>query len=1013
MDGYRKIVVKDFEPSPDKSKEMLKTFFSLQRADLAVMDNSAVVLLGARDLVEEGDTSVYSINRIGMLELKNGSTVKLDQIVKYLGGLDSDVHNERYFIRNGQNGFSGTYDSFITGEKCNCGLIDPDKHTCNLLEPLTNTQIQNYHDNKDPHSADTKNVVCVANGLYLEVINEEDEYGPVDGLFTLQLTYANPGEGGGFVYASIPESTGDFICETHRWSFSVNNNVTASNYQSLVDENLIFVREPGKGFRRPTGAYDSNKIYYSRVVVVDSENKPVFMDIIDDVGGAVSSGNAVNGYTYYYWYIGGPSVTFDVNLTGYIGAAATSFSANTTLPQHAVPYSYVLYGVDVNEALEKAVASDYDLVQKASVSGQQIALELRATVYDEESDSYVAKSLGFLYYDSTAQKWGLKQGTTGMTGYNGDADIVDDNILMSTRIGSTNDQLAWVLHKSPDVTKTCSDLEVYVDIDLFESDTNGNPHAVTTGTSALSYTAALNIVRLTATQSAFVQNGGNYNGVANNESVHITGSSKFTVEWQTRYVPAANPKENGMTMTWALSTQQYTYYMNESTGEYFSCRVGLNDVEDAFNFADGMNVGNFASEFVKLSNGNYKRGDAIFSLKSSFASEAIPARTRITMVDMNGSNPAYYYYICTGDETYIDLMNFKQMGTNTMIRDLADSQKPAFIWAYDAQTMAMITERLVFVFDLDVQAGNEFTGSLTLQHMYGNAQNAVDILDYAKAEMVGNSVSYRRYFPKDVTYEFNPGSTGVNTSTYKAEFKEVAYSDIGTAVLNVHVKEDENWINTLFRENGFAVKVSLVDSNGKSLAMPAGMYFEYRGEYYYPGPDSTYVSVPVMEFGDHEIIIHNPQFSLKTAVGGDTATFKVEYYSAPDANYYDSFNTDVSGEASYQIIESPSYSLRVVSGDAAQIYEPKDIVALRYTTDKSVNAATERVKVTVNLKNRGTGEYDQVDWQALFSTSAPGAMAEGNGVNLQWKIADNAASGTYRLIFTYADHTEYVNIIVK
>lgn len=992
VDGYRKITVKDFEPSPDKSKEMLKTFHSLQRADLAVLDNSAVVLLGAKDLVEEGDSSVYSINRIGKLELRNGSAVKLDQIVKYLGGLYSDLDVNRGFINKGHNGTNN-----YTGH----GGTNPGNAVLNVDE------INQYHDGTSTnHPAEKKNVVCVANGLYLEVINEQDIYGAVNGLFTLQLTYANPGEGGGFVYASIPESTGDFICETKRWTFkAITDSVNADNYENLVATNQIFIRVPGKGFRRPpVGGYSATEVYYERVETM-VEGKPVYMDIIDNVGGLT----ATNGYTYYYWYIGGPSVTFDVDITGYIGAGTTAFQANSTLPQHAsVELAYVLYGVDVNEAMRQAIKNGvYQLVQTSDVDDQQIALELRAN----------GQSLGFLYYDSVNNVWGIQKEldngqTQRMTGYAGNPNInvVSANQLISMKVGANNDQLTWVFHKSAKVTNTCSDLEVLLDIDLYETK-GGQPVAVTTGTSSLSYTIGLNIVRLTATQSAFVQNGGNYNGVATNETVHITGSSKFTVEWQTRYVPAASPKENGLTMTWALSTQEYTYYMSESSGEYFTCRVGLNGKEVPFNYSDGMKVTNFDSEFVKLGDGSYKRGDAIFSLKSSFASKAIPARTRITMVDMNGSNPAYYYYICTGDETYIDLMNFKQMGTNTMIRDLADSQKPAFIWAYDAQTMAMITERLVFVFDLDVQAGNEFTGSLTLQHMY----DGVDILDYGKDEVSGNTTQHVRYWPKKLDYTFNPGSTGVSTKdgAYKVAFKETAYSDIGTAVLNVHVEEDIEWINTLFRENGFAVKVSLVDSNGNSLAMPAGMYFEYRGEHYYPGPDSTYVSVPVMEFGDHEIIIHNPQFSLKTAVGGDTATFKVEYYSAPDANYYDSFDTGVSGEASYQIIESPSYSLRVVSGDAAQIYESKDIVALRYTTDKSVNAATERVKVTVNLKNAETGEYDQVDWQALFSTSAPGAMAEGNGVNLQWKIADNAALGTYRLIFTYADHTEYVNIIVK
>ena len=52
--------------------------------------NTDLVLLGAVDLVEEGDATIYSINRIDELYLNDGSTVKLDQIVKYLGEITSD-----------------------------------------------------------------------------------------------------------------------------------------------------------------------------------------------------------------------------------------------------------------------------------------------------------------------------------------------------------------------------------------------------------------------------------------------------------------------------------------------------------------------------------------------------------------------------------------------------------------------------------------------------------------------------------------------------------------------------------------------------------------------------------------------------------------------------------------------------------------------------------------------------------------------------------------------------------
>ena len=84
--GVRTIELENY----NTNAETLKTFRSLQRADKVILRNTDIVLLGAVDLVEEGDNTVYSINRINTLLLENGSTVKLDQIVKYLGQIESD-----------------------------------------------------------------------------------------------------------------------------------------------------------------------------------------------------------------------------------------------------------------------------------------------------------------------------------------------------------------------------------------------------------------------------------------------------------------------------------------------------------------------------------------------------------------------------------------------------------------------------------------------------------------------------------------------------------------------------------------------------------------------------------------------------------------------------------------------------------------------------------------------------------------------------------------------------------
>ena len=293
VNGQRTINMKNFTTG----NEYLKTFYSLQRADIVNLDNCDVVLLGAIDLVEEGDTTIYSVNRIKNINMLNGSTIKLDQIVKYLENIYSDTQPDRKFIINGNNGVNSS-------------------ENLSELDPLTEEEQNDYINNET-----NKNIICVANGLYLELMKENNQYGSVKGLFTLQLLRANFGEGGGFVYASISESTGDFICLT---KFS----------------------EDGE-----------------------------YMLVVDDRGGYKN-----DTYLYYCWFIQGNLINYSLSINGYIGSEEMSYTETAIIPTHDQALYYILNNVIIDEhsVLFNAILDNkYDLVSKnTNLVGQEIAIEM-------------------------------------------------------------------------------------------------------------------------------------------------------------------------------------------------------------------------------------------------------------------------------------------------------------------------------------------------------------------------------------------------------------------------------------------------------------------------------------------------------------------------------------------------------------------------------------------------------------------------------------------------------------
>ena len=631
------------------------------------LNNSDIVLLGAVDLVEEGDNTVYSINRINTLLLENGSTVKLDQIVKYLGQIESDYEflpgdntPNRKFIDAGNNGTNG-YTSL--------GGSNP--------IPLTDDEIEEYRLGESV--SNLKNIICVANGLYLEILNEDNQYGMVKGLFTLQLLRANEGEGGGFVYASIESSIGAFICETK---------------------------------------YGPTKPY---------------MSIVGNV-----SGFSIDKYTYYCWFIQGDTINYQIDVEGYIGSDQVSYKESSIIPEHTESLYYILNYIKVNQVLTNAITENkYQLVQKNNnLIDQEIALEL-----------YIgSNSIGYLSYVDDI--WYI----CDKVGYESNADNLITNLssykLGEFNIGHIENELSIVLHKSKEVNAEIQNMQLEFEIDLYTDELQ----LFSNGTSKLIYSITFSIVRLVPEQAIYSGIDKMYSGLSESSIIKVTNGSSFTIEYQTRYIPIAFPK--GMNqMYWVLSTIGYSYYMDE-LGNYLT----LDQNGNVINISPLLTLDPNDSSKVLVSknaHGDYEythnSKKIKFELLSSFQSSYLPQGTKITMIDMSSEkSPTYYYYICEEDKTQINLNDFYVMGTKSLLGNM--SKNPEFKNLYynenvssdQAQEATRITERLIFVFDLEQVDKTEYhnvidniyTGNVILNHLYGQTlSTSVDIMDFVKSEI--------------------------------------------------------------------------------------------------------------------------------------------------------------------------------------------------------------------------------------------------------------------------------------
>ncbi len=904
-EGTRVINIQDFgtgvEPRADATT--LKTLHSIQRAGTVNLINSDVVLIGLEDTLDSGDYETYSISRVDALYLKEGSTVKLDSIVKYLGALHSDYQAERTFIDKGYNNVNNQY----TGHGGQVGNV----------EKLTDEEIATYitNDVTLANNHTDYNTVCIANGRYLTIADEKGVYGPVTGLYTLELLNAVPGEGGGFVYGDITTSTGDFICTT-----------------------------PYSALARSADGY---------------------MDVIDNVGKLVDEPK----YSYYYWYISGDQVNYDLSVDGYLGINKLDYADSTAFAyaQNAIdgapqPLHYVLESVAVNDVLTNLL-NTYDLETSASAiastNEKAIAVEFKLA----------GQSLGFLTKTNGGQ-WALLNGGNAVTGLQGvqveENGQIEANSLLYDLVDGTNNLLEVVLYRSQAADDWTEGMGVTMTMKLFQETAGETYQPVENGAHTHVINATMALRRVVPTQAVYTENRRNYVGVAGLTDIRINEHSSFTAEIQTDYIPSAFPAEGST-------------------------------------FVTSLNI------------------------------SSLPVGTKITLADLTGDTPTFYYYIKTVAQNAVNLSEFMQMGTEIRIADLPEA--PAFVEAYEGQSSEIVNERLLFVFDFEqVDAGfwtsfspaDPHTGTITLNHLY----DGHEIMVYNNADgsaSVAETMSYGVYPTveglESFTIDFSANSAdgddaGADDAT------DATFPVKGASQFEVDLTESTVAADTRYYEGEFALKLQMYldDDLTTPVPMPDGIVFECNGKQFYPDYSNEFAVVGVNGYGTHTVTMNTDLFGIEGVSG--KVTLKAEVYSAAEATYHNSINTTRTAQGYFLLGDAYDHHLLIHSENRATnlLLDRGETLSFTLTTlvtnetdPSSEELPEEDAIVSVEAYRKVEGAYKEpVDLGKLFTEGHLAlAQTDGEAVANDWLVHNTAEAGTYRLVFTFANRVEYLYFVIN
>lgn len=1026
VSGKKYVTLENFSCGVGQNVNLLKTFYSLQRADVVDIIASRIVLKGAVDLVaENADDTVYSINRAGQVNLKKSSTIKVTKTVNLLGELTSDEQTGRQFINRGNNdgnaNISGNDYKGHGGDK--------------PAQPLLQTEVDNYISTYDTYSNTGSltnstyksiNVVCVANGGYLEVKKNAKEYGPVTGLFTLQLVNANAGEGGGFVYADIMGKkignkyvTGNFVCVTKQ---------------------------------------------------SDNSDNYMYMYAYHNVGGQLSDDGK---YEYYLWYLKGNKYSYDVDLTGYIGTKDTDFTKTVSLaaePDYCfiltqLNQSKELNGIDLKKMYQNTWSDSNKDSEKFAVEVTLITKNRsESTIKSEE------KSIGYIGYQTTDDTdpkatakttddgkliWGIWRADEN-NGWKFQACKESDNEYSFAvkdgdalaEIGSdvVSAQLKFTLHKGTGMTTEFRNLPFEMKIaEARQSDYNNaiNNNRRIQEDSCIRLTTNLNLsaIRLVPTQAAYMGSGRMFAGVSSSSTVDITKTSAFTAQFVTKYIPSAfntgstNQIEETLTTnysdTYLLDTNGVGYTIKEGESGITILNVVNNNDPDVKNYritkdGDIYKVSYLDSNKDVLTDedGSSRIYDCTVTKQNS--GFTLPKGTMITLLaSLDEQDPTYWYYYCTEDTTDVPLKDFKKMNTSN-----GSSTSKKLDTVYDTistTSSSRVTENMIFVLDFsevksaDWSNTNALNGKLQLKHTYTSSAYTSDIMDYVATESETSNgttkTSYKREMPRQTdNFKISPDSDGITKFNISNADDNPTYGQKDKMRFRLEIDPDTKVTNTQYEEREYAVILKLhKKGEDTDIPFPEGTVFNFNGKQLIPGKDNKYVIVPVDTVGRHEVEITS---KLK---GFDENQYELiaTLYSTSEEGYYNSIkvkgNTgseDITN-ADFTIKEDPVYALKVTEKSAQENARKKNHFAsvgesFKFEVTAKGGETDDQVGIQLyQLKNKA---YKKITTDTILEGSE--TLKRGTG-NWNPKVKEDASKGIYRLEFTYHDKTEYWDFMVR
>ena len=423
-------------------------------------------------------------------------------------------------------------------------------------------------------------------------------------------------------------------------------------------------------------------------------------------------------------------------------------------------------------------------------------------------------------------------------------------------------------------------------------------------------------------------------------------------------------------------------------------------------------------------------GNNLDNYRTLVSSYVLPVGTTITMIDVSGDTPKYYYYevnstnyqqkvqqLQTDHEVTYRLSDFKVMNTTTasnMYNDLAMNN------AYYDNNLGMAYEEFLFIFDFkytnitQAQLDNEMLFEMR------NSQDRTTI-----------SVLEKRLEDRDMVFNIYPTSnialsqtvTTANTNYYYDSpnttiyTSEVSYSTSGTSI---------KVIDTNYEASCMGVNIQFFNSQGDSVSssMLSGTKITINREDFFVDSDGVFR----IKLADKVTrLTRNLEITVDKLLPAGNYTVKYSIIASSDGLHSSELDTPTYTE-SIQVV-SANNEITVDNHDKTKIfYSETGLNELGSDTNtyvinyrSSLNNTNLRLSVYKRkINNYSTSEYEEVDHTTVIATSLARTMSATNPYevsipfgtsprSVQLEIDPDAVSGTYKLVFKLCDGDQVVD----